>query len=197
MEGFDLGALAELTAEPARYGLHATLKAPFRLASGWSEDALESAVGAFAAYQYEVNAPTLRIAQIGRFLALTVSRRSLELDCFAAACVRRFDIARAQPEPEELARRRSSALTSEQERNLQLWGYPYVMRDYTFHVTLTGPVDARTAARLSPLLTNVFAPVTASSLQVREIALFKEPKPHAPFRLLNRYALRAGALPAS
>src|ERR1700691_3579712 len=49
--GFDDGELAAMTAEPRRYGLHATLKPPFRLARGFTQPMLEAHVAAFAEAQ--------------------------------------------------------------------------------------------------------------------------------------------------
>jgi hypothetical protein len=46
--GTDAQGWRELTAEPRRYGFHATLKAPFRLAAGLSADELFQAVAALA-----------------------------------------------------------------------------------------------------------------------------------------------------
>ena len=46
--GIDAECWRALTAEPRRYGFHATLKAPFRLAAGLSGDELFNAVGALA-----------------------------------------------------------------------------------------------------------------------------------------------------
>jgi hypothetical protein len=190
IEGFASEALAEITAEPRRYGLHATLKAPFRLTSEWSEAALDATLAEFASTQQMLKASALRVAHIGGFLALTPRGPTPELDLLAQTCVERLDVARAPLEPEELARRRAAPLTSEQEAHLQLWGYPYVMRDYRFHVTLTGRIDPNVADRLAPLLRDLFAPVTVAPLDVQEIALYVEPEPRAPFRLLHRYALR-------
>ena len=47
--GFSAEEWHGFTASPRRYGFHATLKAPFALAPGRSEDELHEAVRAFAA----------------------------------------------------------------------------------------------------------------------------------------------------
>ena len=46
--GFSAEELDALTADPRRYGFHATLKAPFRLADGTNEAELLTALGDFA-----------------------------------------------------------------------------------------------------------------------------------------------------
>ncbi|MYZ48985.1 hypothetical protein E4O86_14815, partial [Rhizobiales bacterium L72] len=47
--------LAALTAEPRRYGFHATLKAPFRLAEPWRLEDLAEALAAFGASRAPVD----------------------------------------------------------------------------------------------------------------------------------------------
>ena len=49
IDGVEPAQFQTLTAEPRRYGWHATLKAPFRLASGHSPDTLRTATRAFFA----------------------------------------------------------------------------------------------------------------------------------------------------
>ena len=58
----------EWTRAPRRYGLHATLKAPFRLRDGQSAAALDQAVCAFAAKQAPFGIP-LRRESLRGFLA--------------------------------------------------------------------------------------------------------------------------------
>ena len=47
--GFDASRIHALTAEPRRYGLHATLKPPFALADGTDLASLRQALNEFAA----------------------------------------------------------------------------------------------------------------------------------------------------
>jgi hypothetical protein len=96
---------------------------------------------------------------------------------------------RAPAEAEEIARRRRGGLKPAQEENLRRWGYPYVMAEFRFHVTLTGPIERETAARLEPFLAAQFAPAMRAPLEIREIALFREAAPGAPFALLQRMPL--------
>ena len=58
-----------LTEEPRRYGFHATLKPPFELADGASEDALVEAARNFAAHRQALALAPLEIARPGQFLA--------------------------------------------------------------------------------------------------------------------------------
>jgi putative phosphonate metabolism protein len=189
LPGFSAAALDAATAEPRRYGLHATLKPPFRLAEGMSAVALDATLDAFARVTRGVTAPPLRLKRIGRFLALVPGGPAPALDALAAACVEHFDTFRAPAVAAELASRQAAGLTPSQQSNLARWGYPYVMGDFRFHVSVTGAVERTQADRLEPLLAQRFAPAVAAPLALDELALFAEPAPGAPFRLLRRVRL--------
>src|SRR5262249_19404197 len=61
-----------LTAEPRRYGFHATLKAPFRLALDYSLAALEIALSDFCGRNGACTLSGLQIQSIDSFFALTL-----------------------------------------------------------------------------------------------------------------------------
>ncbi len=124
---------------PRRYGFHATLKPPFRLAEGTDARALREGARALAARIPPADIGALSVARIGRFLALVPERDPAGL---AAAMVEGLDRFRAPPSEAELARRRAGGLTPEQGRLLTRWGYPYVMEQFRMHLTLTGPEPA-------------------------------------------------------
>jgi putative phosphonate metabolism protein len=185
--GFSQAEIARFTADPRRYSLHATLKPPFRLAPGRRLADLESQLAAFAKTLSGFQAPPLSVARLGNFLALTLQAPSAAVTTLAANCVEMFDQFRAAPGAEELARRRQTALTPAQEQNLCRWGYPYVMEEFRFHVSLTGAIDREAADYLLPRLTAYFAPLSNTPLNINKIALFVEPQPGAPFRLIRRF----------
>src|SRR5690625_811558 len=91
-------ASASITAEPRRYGFHATLKPPFRLAAGNKADALDRAAARLAASIAPFTAPPLRPARMGRRIALLPSRASEALDQLAARVVTELDRFRAAPD---------------------------------------------------------------------------------------------------
>jgi len=181
--------LSAITAEPRRYGWHATLKPPFALAPGTDRPALEKALDAFAASRQAFAMPPLMVASLSGFLALLPACPSPALDALAADCVRRFDRFRSPPAPEELARRRSRPLDPVEERNLALWGYPYVMDRFRFHMTLTARLEADERHTVGALLARHLADALAVPLVADAIALFGEPAPGAPFALLRRFPL--------
>ena len=97
LAGISPRRLAEITAEPRRYGFHATLKPPFSLRPGRDADSLANATRSFAARQAAITAPPLKLATIDGFWALVPSQPCPPLDHLAADCVRHFDAFRAPP----------------------------------------------------------------------------------------------------
>lgn len=166
--------MAALTASPRRYGLHATLKPPMRLADGQSEAALLDAVGRWAAARRPVDLGPLRIAGLGAFLAFVPVDQPRALTDLAADLVRDLDPFRAPPAEAELARRRAQGLTARQEELLSRWGYPYVMEEFGFHITLTDRLDQSEIAPVRAAAEAHFAEVGGRALRLTDIAVFGE-----------------------
>ena len=177
------------TAEPRRYGLHATLKPPFRLAAGQTRPALQEALASFAATAAPVDGPPLVLRRLGRFLALVPNGPAPAIEALAARLVERLDRFRAPPGAAELARRRAHVLTPAQDANLERWGYPYVMGEFRFHVTLSGALEPAALDRLETLLGPLVAPFTTAPLALAELALFEQAAAEQPFRLTRRFPL--------
>src|SRR4051812_13276901 len=108
IDGIDPAALARATIEPRRYGFHATLVAPFRLAPGMDGGALMKVFSAFAAAHTPVAAGPLRVAAIGRFVALVPAEPCPAIEEFAGACVEAFNGFRAPLDEADRARRLAS-----------------------------------------------------------------------------------------
>ncbi len=134
----DVPGIAALTQAPRKYGLHATLKPPFALAEGNCVDDLDAALAQFAKAQASVSLDGLQLDRLGRFLALVPVGDQTHLATLAANCVQNFDMFRAPAPDAEVARRRAAGLTPSQDAHLLRWGYPYVLDQFRFHITLTG-----------------------------------------------------------
>lgn len=164
----DMGAL---TKKPGRYGMHATLKAPFHLAEGATRAALQDALADFAATHAPAPAGLLELRHEHGCIALRPRADTPALRALAARIVTRFDPFRAPLTAGAIARRRRARLSPQQDRQLLEWGYPFVMEDFDFHMTLTGRVPpeaaAATLSRLEPLVT----PFVAAPLVVDAITL--------------------------
>lgn len=178
--------VAELTATPRAYGLHGTLKPPFRLVG--EEGALMRAVEDLAADAAAFEAPPLALRRLGSFLALTPSADSPALAALGAACVRELDGFRAPPTDAELAKRRANRLSARQEEMLARWGYPYVLDEFRFHLTLTGPLPPRQAEETRAALAPFLAPLVAAPTPVREVCVFAEAE-DGRFRIVRRFPL--------
>lgn len=186
--GLDAPAMHALTAAPRHYGFHGTLKPPFHLAAGSDEAELRRSLSVFAAGRRGFDLAGLRLRDIGDFLALVPDEPSVDLSLLAETCVTAFDSFRATPAPSELARRKAADLTPRQAELLVHWGYPYVLDEFRFHLTLTGPIAAAAdRARLSGLLRPLLAPFVSRPVPVRELCLFHQPDLDTPFRLINRF----------
>jgi putative phosphonate metabolism protein len=173
------------SAPPRRYGFHATLKAPFRLAADAPETSLIDAIDAFAAAAQPFSIPRLQVGQIDGFFALLPSAPLTRLNSFADDVVREFDRFRAPLSEAEIERRNPDALSAEEFQNLHRWGYPYVFDAFRFHMTLTGRVSGSEAERIRAALDEVFGPMLTAPVPVDGIALFVEREAGAPFTVLS------------
>jgi putative phosphonate metabolism protein len=182
------------TTEPRRYGFHATLKAPFRLAEGRAEFQLIERLKVFVELFRPITIPDLQLADLAGFIALIPSHPSAPLNALAAAAVRDFDDFRAPPTPSELERRQPDRLSTRQRELLSLWGYPYVMEEYRFHMTLTDKLDDTQRAKIMDKLVPLMAPFNGKPLLIDDLALFVQQAPDSPFILLARFPLRSISL---
>ncbi len=187
--GLSAARLRRLTTLPRRYGLHATLRAPFRLRDGVTQSLLERGLAAFAASRQPVSMPNLVVSALGPYLALRPAGRSPAADALAADCLNFAEPFRRPLAPTELARRRDGALSPRQNELLGRWGYPFVFQEFRFHLTLSDPLSEAELAEIMPRVATYFARSLEGDFILDEIALFEEPGPAEDFRLVRRYEL--------
>lgn len=180
------------TATPARYGFHGTLKPPFALAAGRDVDQLRAALATLAGRLAPARMAGLDLRAIGRFLALVPRPDDAPIRPVAAACVEALDDFRAPPPADEIARRRAAGLSARQEALLARWGYPYVMEEFRFHLTLTGALDDDERAAVAVALGPAIAPLLAAPFTVEALTLFGDPGRGRPFARLESYPLTGG-----
>lgn len=187
--GCDAALWPDLTAEPRRYGFHATLKAPFELAQGRSEEQLHAFARNYAAGLEGVRLAGLSVAALGSFVALTPSEPSEDLQRFAFALVQAFEPFRAPLAEADRARRLKSPLTPAQHAYLEAYGYPYVGDAFRFHMTLTGSLPGDQAGPVKRALEAAYAAaVPAGPIRIDRFALFRQDDRASRFRLLDSYA---------
>lgn len=180
--------LAAITQVPRKYGLHATLKPPMRLADGQNLAGLQVACDALAAQQAPVTLEGLHLARLGRFLALRVTGDETALSRLAAACVQELDHFRTPASEAELAKRRASGLSPAQDANLLAWGYPFVLDQFRFHITLTGKLPKAELPAVEAALATHLIPLLPTPLVIRDFALVGEDDA-GRFHMIQRYAL--------
>ena len=179
------------TAEPRRYGWHATLKAPFKIMPGENLRSVMVALQALADTLTAFDLPALQVSTRGGFMALRPEGDLSQINRIAAACVKDMHHL-AQPLSEaDVARRRQAPLTPEQDRLMLAWGYPYVLNEFEFHLSLTHKLDGmsdtlRTAWEHAAQAH--FAPLGVCRFD--RLALFIEPERGADFVLFDHVALR-------
>jgi putative phosphonate metabolism protein len=180
--------LAQATADPRGFGLHATLKPPFRLRHGYA--AAREATVALAARTAPFDLPPLAVHDLDGFLALRETAPCAPLHAFADACVTALDDHREPPDAAEIARRRPERMSPAQRTNLDRWGYPYVFAEWRFHVTLTRRLTPDEKSVLMPAVTAFLSDAPARPRRVAAISLFVQPAPGTPFTIAERLPLR-------
>src|SRR3981189_429740 len=187
----------ELTNDPRKYGFHATLKAPLSLAQGKTEAELLAACAAFASAPRAI--PVIRpvVGSISGFIALIPAEPPPELIQLAADCVSEFDSFRTPLAEEDRARRNPYRLAPRQREHLDRWGYPYVMEDFRFHMTLTGRLGAERREAVLAMLRNRFYAAGLTTLAIDRIALFRQETADSRFRVVKHWKLHIEEIAAS
>ena len=167
--------IQEITDAPRKYGLHATIKAPFRLANNVTvlelEQQFKILCGSIKPIVFN-----LKLSELSGFFALTPTVKNTELRELHTKVVCELDEFRAPPTKDELIKRRRNQLTAEQDQNLIKWGYPYIFEDFYFHITLTGKIPEDFRNKVKDEIENFFQPVLQQKINLSELALVGEAK---------------------
>jgi putative phosphonate metabolism protein len=181
----------ELTKDPRKYGFHATLKAPMVLADGKTEAELLAACESFAGTPRPIPVFSPVVNAIGDFIAIVPSQPCAELQQLAADAVTFFDGFRAPLTPHDRARRNPDKLPARQRDYLDRWGYPYVMEEFRFHMTLTGRLGSDRRESVLAILRQRFTDLPIVTLAVDRIALFRQDDAASRFRIIRDWDLAA------
>jgi Protein of unknown function (DUF1045) len=186
------GLGAELAARavkaPARYGLHATLKAPFALKEGTGVTDLQRALDAFCAVRRAASGGPLMPAFFQGYFGLVLSERTAGIDWLAAECVTRFDAFRKPGSSSGVPF--DCALSSQQKAFLQEFGYPHVLRAFQFHVSLAGPLAHHELNEVAAALKPHLAPFMANPMKIGGLTLLGERADNGIFQVLSRHRLQ-------
>ncbi|MGC8518891.1 MAG: DUF1045 domain-containing protein [Steroidobacteraceae bacterium] len=189
--GWSAQTWSSVTGAPHRYGWHGTLRAPWRLASGCDSGDVLGVLRTLAAQTAPFDLPPLRLGYLNGFLALQPVHPCAALQALADACVKRLKPTAAPLTPAELERYGARGLSVRQQQYLHAWGYPYVLEEFQFHMTLTERLEALSAAQRAELQAAAaarFDPLP-QPLRVDALSLFVQPQPAALLRRVARLPL--------
>ncbi len=175
---------------PARYGLHATLKAPFRLREGMGAKDLQRALDAFCATRRGPSGDALVPAMFQGYLGLVLNRRTADIDWLAAECVTHFDRFRAPLDEAGRDKRAHATLSRHEQSFLETFGYPYVLSAFLFHVSLAGPLAVPDLKEVAAALEPHLAPFMAAPVRIGSLSLLGEPEGGGVFELVSRHRFR-------
>jgi len=190
-EGLTVEAQSRAIKEPQRYGFHGTLKPPFRLIPGKSEAELFDFAAQFARTQRRILLPPFHLAAMKSFIAMVPSKPVPLLDRLAADCVEAFDVFRPPTTPDERRRRlrKADGLTKRQRAYILEWGYPYVLEEFRFHLTLSSDLPADEQMRAFKTLSPLVEPLRSAPREVNELCLFIQNNSRARFTCAARFTL--------
>jgi hypothetical protein len=176
--------------DPRRYGFHATLKAPFRLAPGGSRDMLVQRLGRLAGQLRGVALGPIEVKALVGYVALVPMAAPPALQALADRCVIDLDDLRAPTLPADLARRQPHRLDDRGRALLQAYGYPHVLERFRFHMTLAMTASAADAERVLACARGPVAALqSATPLVVDRLCLCVEPAMGQPFERLQDFVL--------
>ena len=132
----------------------------------------------------------MKISRLGRFLAMTQDVQSNEVTELAASTVSNFDKFRAPQSDQDIEKRRQRRLTPEQDALMLRWGYPYVMQEFKFHMTLTGPLQNDEIDTIKHDANTRFQEFLEQPLKIASLALLGENSDSGRFHVINKLSLQ-------
>lgn len=164
-----------LTETPARYGFHSTIKAPFELSADCTAAELLSATESLCTQFAPVFLSGLQVQHTpaSAFLALREPQPEA-LSQLAAAVVKDLEDFRAPLLPADIARRQPHMLSVQQRQYLHEYGYPHVLNDFRFHMTLSGAIGAGDEDFVTWLADTFAQIVPCASSALDRLAVFRQ-----------------------
>lgn len=173
---------------PKKYGFHGTLKAPFRLRSDKNLDDLIISSKNICKSIKPFSLSGLKLSIIENALALTLINNSSSMSALSNQFVIQLDKFRAPLSKEEISVKRSRNLTAKQDYNLLHWGYPYVMEQFYFHLTLTNTLDEENLNLAKEILREELTEDCLAPQTVDEVGLVGE-QINGDFKIITRLSL--------
>jgi len=197
----DYGRIADfasISAHSWRHGLHGVIKAPFRLAEGQSQFALEHQLGCLADENVRVTLPHLQLAVVGGRVALVPKEHCPELSTLVVKICE--SLMRLDARPVEQFRRKVVNGFTESPADSPLLGAGAYGADRViqlpasdalrFHIPLTDRLALGEAFDVMEHLRPAIEPMLSAPRWLRDLALMGDPGGGRPFRVLERFELR-------
>jgi len=186
----DIKRFLRNTQTPAHYGFHATLKAPFNLAKGSTESDLLQLAKQLVSVQSSCTLDSLVPEFFSGFMALRLSKPLPAVDQLAKNCVLHFDPLRAPLSEADWKKRPATTMSEQQLLYMQRYGYPYVLEEFRFHMTLTGKLcSTQMHTDYLDWLTRSYNALIIEAPRLDQLVVCYQPDRQTPFRRLAEFAL--------
>ena len=125
---------------PKKYGFHGTLIPPFKLNKNYSTNTLFKKTEDIAKKFKKFKFYKFKLKKINNFYAFVQNKKNNNINKLSNRLVRELFKFRSPLTKKEIDRRNPSKLSKLQLNILYKWGYPYIMSEFNFHMTLASEV---------------------------------------------------------
>ena len=180
--------LKDYCEEPAKYGFHATLKAPFRLKRNVKTKNFYDVISHIAAQHSRFKIKGLKIVYSKKFTFIISRKPNKLLINLENDLVKHLDTFRAELNKTEIKKRIPDSLTFKQNKYLKEWGYPFVFDQFKFHMTLMNQNNNKLSNKQKLELEKLIYKISNNVIEFNEISLLGENK-NGHFEEIKRFKL--------
>ena len=180
--------LKDYCEQPAKYGFHATLKAPFRLKRNVKTKNFYDVISHIAAQHSRFKIKGLKIVYSKKFTFITSRKPNKLLINLENDLVKHLDTFRAELNKTEIKKRIPDSLTFKQNKYLKEWGYPFVFDQFKFHMTLMNQNNNKLSNKQKLELEKLIYKTSNNVIEFNEISLLGENK-NGYFEEIKRFKL--------
>ena len=180
--------LKDYCEQPAKYGFHATLKAPFRLKRNVKTKNFYDVISHIAAQHSRFKIKGLKIVYSKKFTFITSRKPNKLLRNLENDLVKHLDTFRAELNKTEIKKRIPDSLTFKQNKYLKEWGYPFVFDQFKFHMTLMNQNNNKLSNKQKLELEKLIYKISNNVIEFNEISLLGENK-NGHFEEIKRFKL--------
>ncbi len=174
---------------PRRYGLHATIMAPFELVSGVGEAELRNRLQQVAG-EFEAFEANLEMAERDSTLVLRNQDSTKMLLNIHHRVITSFDDLRAPLSDFDFSRRSHLVTCANQKSKLKQWGYPNVLEFFQFHITLTSDLLPKELNQVRDVLEELVGSELRKPISINNLCLCHQKTREDHFDCLARFSFR-------